>query len=140
MLLFSPGLRALASLPCPADSCAQNRVEVQAGDLRFSKLSLQDSGMYQCVAENKHGTVYASAELAVQGKTLGAGICRENWRALPHLLTYKPIYVLQYAGAYTCSHTGSHACIYTHTDTYTHALTCVHTFKHEQLPEISDSF
>lgn len=39
-----------------------------AGDLRFSKLSLEDSGMYQCVAENKHGTVYASAELAVQGR------------------------------------------------------------------------
>lgn len=39
-----------------------------AGDLRFSKLSLEDSGMYQCVAENKHGTIYASAELAVQGR------------------------------------------------------------------------
>lgn len=47
---------------------AQARVEVLAGDLRFSKLSLEDSGMYQCVAENKHGTIYASAELAVQGK------------------------------------------------------------------------
>uniref|UniRef100_A0A2K6LEZ4 Contactin 2 n=1 Tax=Rhinopithecus bieti TaxID=61621 RepID=A0A2K6LEZ4_RHIBE len=47
---------------------SQNRVEVLAGDLRFSKLSLEDSGMYQCVAENKHGTIYASAELAVQGK------------------------------------------------------------------------
>ncbi|XP_011896165.1 PREDICTED: contactin-2 [Cercocebus atys] len=45
---------------------SQNRVEVLAGDLRFSKLSLEDSGMYQCVAENKHGTIYASAELAVQ--------------------------------------------------------------------------
>uniref|UniRef100_A0A671F438 Axonal glycoprotein TAG-1 n=1 Tax=Rhinolophus ferrumequinum TaxID=59479 RepID=A0A671F438_RHIFE len=44
----------------------QTRVEVLAGDLRFSKLSLEDSGMYQCVAENKHGTIYASAELAVQ--------------------------------------------------------------------------
>uniref|UniRef100_A0A2K5LC69 Contactin 2 n=1 Tax=Cercocebus atys TaxID=9531 RepID=A0A2K5LC69_CERAT len=44
---------------------SQNRVEVLAGDLRFSKLSLEDSGMYQCVAENKHGTIYASAELAV---------------------------------------------------------------------------
>lgn len=43
-------------------------MEVLAGDLRFSKLSLEDSGMYQCVAENKHGTIYASAELAVQGK------------------------------------------------------------------------
>lgn len=56
-----PGLWALGS-------SAQNRVEVLAGDLRFSKLSLEDSGMYQCVAENKHGTIYASAELAVQGK------------------------------------------------------------------------
>ncbi|KAF7467747.1 hypothetical protein GHT09_000794 [Marmota monax] len=45
---------------------SQNRVEVLAGDLWFSKLSLEDSGMYQCVAENKHGTIYASAELAVQ--------------------------------------------------------------------------
>ncbi|KAB0391755.1 hypothetical protein E2I00_005187 [Balaenoptera physalus] len=45
---------------------SQARVEVLAGDLRFSKLSLEDSGMYQCVAENKHGTIYASAELAVQ--------------------------------------------------------------------------
>ena len=43
-------------------------MEVLAGDLRFSKLNLEDSGMYQCVAENKHGTIYASAELAVQGK------------------------------------------------------------------------
>lgn len=59
----------LTPLPHPAPrSFAQTRVEVLAGDLRFSKLSLDDSGMYQCVAENKHGTIYASAELAVQGK------------------------------------------------------------------------
>ncbi|XP_053772136.1 contactin-2 [Desmodus rotundus] len=45
---------------------SQTRIEVLAGDLQFSKLSLEDSGMYQCVAENKHGTIYASAELAVQ--------------------------------------------------------------------------
>uniref|UniRef100_A0A8D2QC69 Contactin 2 n=1 Tax=Zonotrichia albicollis TaxID=44394 RepID=A0A8D2QC69_ZONAL len=45
---------------------AQNRIEVSGGELRFSKLVLEDSGMYQCVAENKHGTVYASAELTVQ--------------------------------------------------------------------------
>ncbi|XP_033618099.1 contactin-2 isoform X2 [Fukomys damarensis] len=52
--------------PLASQGSAQNRVEVSAGDLRFSKLSLEDSGMYQCVAENKHGTIYASAELAVQ--------------------------------------------------------------------------
>ncbi|XP_075766622.1 contactin-2 [Pelodiscus sinensis] len=44
----------------------QNRIEVSGGELRLSRLALEDSGMYQCVAENKHGTVYASAELTVQ--------------------------------------------------------------------------
>uniref|UniRef100_A0A8C1P8R1 Contactin 2 n=1 Tax=Cyprinus carpio TaxID=7962 RepID=A0A8C1P8R1_CYPCA len=29
-------------------------------------LALEDSGMYQCVAENKHGTIYSNAELRVQ--------------------------------------------------------------------------
>ncbi|EQB78148.1 contactin-2 precursor [Camelus ferus] len=47
---------------------SQSRIDVLAGDLRLSKLSLEDSGMYQCVAENKHGTIYASAELAVQAR------------------------------------------------------------------------
>ena len=59
----------LTLLPDPGrGSFVQTRIEVLAGDLQFSKLSLEDSGMYQCVAENKHGTIYASAELAVQGK------------------------------------------------------------------------
>ncbi|XP_010221676.1 PREDICTED: contactin-2 [Tinamus guttatus] len=48
------------------DGNAVNRIEVSGGELRFSKLVLEDSGMYQCVAENKHGTIYASAELTVQ--------------------------------------------------------------------------
>uniref|UniRef100_A0A674NVD0 Contactin-3 n=1 Tax=Takifugu rubripes TaxID=31033 RepID=A0A674NVD0_TAKRU len=34
--------------------------------LKISNLALEDSGMYQCVAENKHGTIYSSAELRVQ--------------------------------------------------------------------------
>ncbi|XP_077190805.1 contactin-2 isoform X2 [Paroedura picta] len=45
---------------------SQNRIEVNGGDLRILKLTMEDSGMYQCVADNKHGTVYASAELYVQ--------------------------------------------------------------------------
>lgn len=36
--------------------------------LRIGNLALEDSGMYQCVAENKHGTVYSTAELRVQGR------------------------------------------------------------------------
>lgn len=47
---------------------AQSRIEVNGGDLRILKLTMEDSGMYQCVADNKHGTIYASAELYVQGK------------------------------------------------------------------------
>uniref|UniRef100_A0AAQ5YVZ6 Contactin 4 n=1 Tax=Amphiprion ocellaris TaxID=80972 RepID=A0AAQ5YVZ6_AMPOC len=41
------------------------RMHVEAGRLTISKISLLDSGMYQCVAENEHGSVYASAELKV---------------------------------------------------------------------------
>ncbi|KAG9352784.1 hypothetical protein JZ751_017360, partial [Albula glossodonta] len=44
----------------------QDRVEVNSGLLKISNLTLEDSGMYQCVAENKHGTIYSNAELRVQ--------------------------------------------------------------------------
>uniref|UniRef100_A0A8C5G6U8 Contactin 2 n=1 Tax=Gouania willdenowi TaxID=441366 RepID=A0A8C5G6U8_GOUWI len=44
----------------------QDRVEVNGPRLKISNLALEDSGMYQCVAENKHGTIYSSAELRVQ--------------------------------------------------------------------------
>ncbi|XP_072853398.2 contactin-2 isoform X2 [Pogona vitticeps] len=45
---------------------SQNRIEVNGGNLRISKLTMNDSGMYQCVGENKHGNIYANAELYVQ--------------------------------------------------------------------------
>ena len=41
---------------------------IENGALTISSLTLSDGGMYQCVAENKHGIVYASAELKVLGK------------------------------------------------------------------------
>uniref|UniRef100_A0A8C6M8L9 Contactin 4 n=1 Tax=Nothobranchius furzeri TaxID=105023 RepID=A0A8C6M8L9_NOTFU len=44
---------------------AMGRVHVEAGRLTISKITLSDSGMYQCVAENEYGSVYASAELKV---------------------------------------------------------------------------
>lgn len=31
-------------------------------------LNMSDSGFYQCVAENKYGTIYANAELQVIGE------------------------------------------------------------------------
>lgn len=37
--------------------------------LTISNLNVTDSGMFQCIAENKHGLVYSSAELKVMGKT-----------------------------------------------------------------------
>lgn len=46
----------------------QDRIEVNGGLLKISHLALEDSGMYQCVAENKHGTIYSNAELRVQGE------------------------------------------------------------------------
>ncbi|XP_061085744.1 contactin 1b [Conger conger] len=35
------------------------------GNLRFSSLTFEDSGMYQCIAENRYGIIYANAELRV---------------------------------------------------------------------------
>ncbi|XP_066519522.1 contactin-3 [Hoplias malabaricus] len=43
----------------------ESRVLIENGALTISSLTLSDGGMYQCVAENKHGIVYASAELMV---------------------------------------------------------------------------
>ncbi|XP_062853242.1 contactin-3 [Trichomycterus rosablanca] len=44
---------------------SQGRVLIENGALTITSLILSDGGMYQCVAENKHGIVYASAELMV---------------------------------------------------------------------------
>ncbi|KAL7858029.1 hypothetical protein AOLI_G00181310 [Acnodon oligacanthus] len=34
-------------------------------ELRFTDMTFDDSGMYQCIAENRHGVIYANAELRV---------------------------------------------------------------------------
>lgn len=34
-------------------------------EMKFSSLTFDDSGMYQCIAENHHGIIYANAELRV---------------------------------------------------------------------------
>lgn len=39
------------------------------GELKFSSLTFDDSGMYQCLAENYWGIKYANAELRVIGET-----------------------------------------------------------------------
>ncbi|NWU14177.1 CNTN1 protein, partial [Cephalopterus ornatus] len=35
------------------------------GELRMQSLTFDDAGMYQCIAENKHGIIYANAELKI---------------------------------------------------------------------------
>lgn len=58
----------LHSLPFPSLLPPQDRLEVSGSRLKIKSLALVDSGMYQCVAENKHGTIYSTAELRVQGR------------------------------------------------------------------------
>uniref|UniRef100_A0A673L2L5 Contactin 1 n=1 Tax=Sinocyclocheilus rhinocerous TaxID=307959 RepID=A0A673L2L5_9TELE len=41
------------------------RMYAKNHELRFTDLTFDDSGMYQCIAENRHGTIYANAELRV---------------------------------------------------------------------------
>ncbi|XP_054905364.1 contactin-4 isoform X2 [Poeciliopsis prolifica] len=43
----------------------EDRVQVNNGVLTINNLNLADIGMYQCVAENKHGRVFTNAELRV---------------------------------------------------------------------------
>lgn len=47
----------------------QERIQIENGALTISNLNVTDSGMFQCIAENKHGLIYSSAELKVVGKT-----------------------------------------------------------------------
>ncbi|NXB30145.1 CNTN5 protein, partial [Eulacestoma nigropectus] len=43
----------------------QSRIEMINGVLMIHSVNLSDAGMYQCLAENKYGTIYASAELKI---------------------------------------------------------------------------
>uniref|UniRef100_A0A7N9CNU0 Contactin 3 n=1 Tax=Macaca fascicularis TaxID=9541 RepID=A0A7N9CNU0_MACFA len=43
----------------------EERIQIENGALTITNLSVTDSGMFQCIAENKHGLVYSSAELKV---------------------------------------------------------------------------
>ncbi|KAM6172496.1 contactin-5 isoform 1-T1 [Erethizon dorsatum] len=43
----------------------QNRVHMVNGVLMIHSVNQSDSGMYQCLAENKYGAIYASAELKI---------------------------------------------------------------------------
>ncbi|XP_045913390.1 contactin-4 isoform X1 [Micropterus dolomieu] len=49
----------------PLDPMEQDRIQVNNGVLTISNLNLADIGMYQCVAENKHGRIFTNAELRV---------------------------------------------------------------------------
>ncbi|KAM6169416.1 contactin-4 isoform 4-T4 [Rhynchocyon petersi] len=44
---------------------SQDRVHIEQGTLNITIVSLSDAGMYQCVAENKHGLIFSNAELSV---------------------------------------------------------------------------
>ncbi|XP_072203185.1 contactin-6 isoform X4 [Excalfactoria chinensis] len=44
---------------------SEERIQVENGTLIIPTLNMSDSGLYQCVAENKYDTIYASAELRV---------------------------------------------------------------------------
>lgn len=62
---------AVTGWPCNARLfllSPQGRIQIENGALSIAALNLSDSGMYQCVAENKHGVIYSSAQLMVLGE------------------------------------------------------------------------
>eukprot|EP00066_Takifugu_rubripes_P004963 XP_003968701.1 PREDICTED: contactin-5 [Takifugu rubripes] len=44
---------------------SQSGVEILNGELTIHKVQQTDSGMYQCVGENKYGAIYSNAELKI---------------------------------------------------------------------------
>lgn len=38
------------------------------GELRLYDVTFENAGMYQCIAENTHGAIYANAELKILGQ------------------------------------------------------------------------
>uniref|UniRef100_A0A8C0FG53 Contactin 6 n=1 Tax=Bubo bubo TaxID=30461 RepID=A0A8C0FG53_BUBBB len=44
---------------------SEERIQIENGTLIIPVLNMSDSGLYQCVAENKYDTIYANAELRV---------------------------------------------------------------------------
>lgn len=82
-------------LVCMCFPQPKDRVEVNGARLKISNLALEDSGMYQCVAENKHGTIYSSAELRVQGRWM----CSSSITLLyypPSFLSRTPLTIFQF--------------------------------------------
>ncbi len=45
----------------------QGRIEIVNGEVTIHRVQQTDSGMYQCVAENKYGAIYSNAELKILG-------------------------------------------------------------------------
>ena len=48
-------------------SVFSERYEINGGRISFSRVILEDSGMYQCVAENGFGSIYQTVSLRVRG-------------------------------------------------------------------------
>lgn len=44
-------------------------LQLDRKEMKFSSLTFEDSGMYQCIAQNHHGLIYANAELRVFGES-----------------------------------------------------------------------
>lgn len=57
-------------------------------ELHFTDLTFDDSGMYQCIAENSHGVIHANAELRIFGKLLNV---RWGWKDEDPMLFSKSV-------------------------------------------------
>lgn len=54
----------------PSPSLSQGRIQIENGTLTITMLNISDSGLYQCIAENKYASIYSNAELRVIGKLM----------------------------------------------------------------------
>lgn len=54
--------------PCSSKPCDFFSFQYHKGELRLYDVTFDNAGMYQCIAENAYGSIYANAELKILGQ------------------------------------------------------------------------
>jgi len=65
-----------------------NKTNIESGLLIIRNLSIEDSGVYECIAENIHGKISHSITLQVQGKYLLFGNFINTYLNVSNIFVY----------------------------------------------------
>ena len=61
-------MKTLHTLHVPQTHVLYFTLQYHKGELRLYDVTFENAGMYQCIAENAYGSIYANAELKILGQ------------------------------------------------------------------------